>query len=158
VLHIFVDADACPVKSEVYRVAGRYGLEVTLVANQWMRIPNERSIRLEVVSDGLDVADDWIVEHVALDDIVVTTDIPLASRCLERGARVLGTTGKPFTEDNIGVAVATRDLLADLREAGTITGGPAANTQRDRSRFLQQLDEIVQAIRRRAVREDGSTS
>lgn len=147
-LHIFVDADACPVKKEVYRVAERYGLDVTLVANAWMRIPNESWIVLEVVDEGLDAADDWIVQHVQPHDIVVTADIPLASRCIEKGARVLGSTGKPFTEDNIGQAVATRDLLSDLREAGEITGGPPPLTKRDRSRFLQQLDATIQSIRR----------
>jgi len=101
-LHIFVDADACPVKQEVYRVAGRYHLDVTLVANSWMRVPNERWISLEVVGDGFDAADDWIVEHVKPQDIVITADIPLASRCLKEGARVIGSTGKPFTDNNIG--------------------------------------------------------
>ena len=147
-LHIFVDADACPVKQEVYRVAGRFGLPVTLVANSWMRVPNERRVVLEVVGDGLDEADDWIVEHLQPHDIVVTADIPLASRCLMKGARVLGPTGKPFTEDNIGMTVATRDLLSELRESGEITGGPPPLNKRDRSRFLQQLDEIIQTIRR----------
>ncbi len=147
-LHIFVDADACPVKQEVYRVASRYGLDVTLVANSWMRVPNERWIALEVVEGGLDAADDWIVEHLQPHDIVVTADIPLASRCLKEGARVIGPTGKPFTEDNIGQAVATRDLLSELRGAGEITGGPPPVTKRDRSRFLQQLDEAIQSIRR----------
>jgi uncharacterized protein YaiI (UPF0178 family) len=147
-LHIYVDADACPVKHEVYRVARRYGLEVTLVANSWMRVPGDRSIVLEVVGGGFDEADDWIVEHVHPDDIVVTADIPLASRCLKAGARVLGTTGKPFTDDNIGQAVATRDLLEGFRGAGEITGGPPPITKRDRSRFLQQLDQVIQSIRR----------
>lgn len=148
-LNIFVDADACPVKNEVYRVASRYRLNVTLVANSWMRIPNERRIVLEVVEDGLDAADDWIAEHVEPHDIVVTADIPLASRCLKEGARVIGSTGKPFTENNIGEAVATRDLLSDLRGAGEITGGPPPLKKRDRSRFLQQLDEVIQSIRRK---------
>jgi len=148
-LHIFVDADACPVKQEVFRVAGRYHLEVTLVANSRMRVPQEAWIALEVVGAGPDAADDWIVEHVGPDDIVITADIPLASRCLKEGARVLGTTGKPFTEDNIGGAVATRDLLSDLRSAGEITGGPPPLQKRDRSRFLQQLDEVIQSVRRR---------
>ncbi len=146
-LHIFVDADACPVKQEVYRVASRYHLDVTLVTNSWMRIPNERRIALEVVGDGFDEADDWIVEHVQPHDIVVTADIPLATRCLKAGACVIGTTGNPFTEDNIGQAVATRDLLAELRGAGEITGGPPPLNKRDRSRFLQQLDEVIQKIR-----------
>ena len=147
-LHIFIDADACPVKKEVYRVAGRYGLDVTLVANAWMRVPNEAWIALEVVGEGFDAADDWIVEHVQPDDIVVTADIPLARRCLEAGARVLGSTGKPFTQDNIGSAVATRDLLSELRDAGEITGGPPPLTKQNRSRFLQQLDGMIQSIRR----------
>ncbi len=148
-LHIFVDADACPVKPEVYRVASRYSLDVTLVANSWMRVPNEQWITLEVVKDGFDAADDWIVAHVQPHDIVVTADIPLASRCLKEGARVIGTTGKPFTENNIGHVVATRDLLSALRGAGEITGGPPPLKKRDRSRFLQQLDEVIQSIRRK---------
>ena len=148
-LHIFVDADACPVKQEVYRVAGRYYLDVTLVANSWMRIPNERWIALEVVENGFDAADDWIVEHVQPHDIVVTADIPLASRCLKKGASVIGTTGKLFTENNIGQTLATRDLLSELRDAGEITGGPPPLKKRDRSRFLQQLDVVIQSIRRK---------
>ncbi len=145
-LHIFVDADACPVKEEVYRVASRYFLDVTLVSNSRMRVPEW--VRLEVVDAGPDVADDWIAEHVQPDDIVITADIPLASRCLKAGASVVGSTGKPFTEDNIGSSVATRDLLAELRGAGEITGGPPPLTKRDRSRFLQELDKVIQAIRR----------
>jgi len=146
-LHIFIDADACPVKHEVYRVAGRYRLEVTLVSNSWMRIPNEQRITLEVVADGFDAADDWIVKHVEPDDIVITADIPLASRCLKEGSRVLGPTGKPFTEDNIGQAVAIRDLLSDLRSSGEITGGPPPLKKSDRSYFLQQLDQVIQSIK-----------
>ena len=147
-LHIFIDADACPVKQEVYRVAGRYGLDVTLVANSWMRIPNEPWIALEVVGDGLDAADDWIAEHVQLLDIVITADVPLASRCVKAGARVMGPTGKHFTEDNIGQAVATRDLLTELRSMGEITGGPPPLKKRDKSIFLQRLDDVIQSIRR----------
>ena len=148
-LHIFVDADACPVKKEVYRVANRCGLNVTLVANSWMRVPTSPRITLEVVSGGFDAADDWIVEHVGPHDIVVTADIPLASRCLKKDASVIGPTGKPFTEDSIGQSVATRDLLAELREGGAITGGPPPINDRDRSQFLQQLDNVIQAIRRK---------
>lgn len=148
-LHIFVDADACPVKQEVYRVASRYRLDVTLVTNSWMRVPNEPWIALEVVGDGLDAADDWIVEHVQPHDIVVTADIPLASRCLKEGARVIGPTGKPFTENDIGQTLATRNLLSELRGAGEITGGPPPLKKRDRSRFLQQFDEVIQSIRRK---------
>ena len=148
-LHIYIDADACPVKEEVYRVAGRLGLEVTLVANSWMRTPDREWITLEVVGDASDEADDWIVEHARPDDVVITADIPLAGRCVKLGARVLSPTGKPFTEDNIGSAVATRDLMEELRGAGQITGGPPPLTQRDRSHFLQKLDQVIQSIRRR---------
>jgi len=148
-LHIYVDADACPVKNEVYRVAKRYQLNVTLVANAWMRTPDDPGVTLEVVEDDFDAADDWIVDHVEIDDIVVTADIPLASRCMLKGARAIGSTGRPFTEDNIGEAVATRDLLAVLRGGGEITGGPPPLTKRDRSRFLQTLDEVIQSIRRK---------
>ena len=151
-LHIFVDADACPVKQEVYRVATRYGLNVTLVSNSWMRVPDEAWLVLEVVGGGFDEADDWIVDHVQPDDIVITADIPLAARCLKAGAQAIGTTGKPFNENNIGQAVATRDLLAELRGAGEITGGPPPITKRDRSFFLQKLDEAIQSIRRRSPR------
>lgn len=147
-LHIYVDADACPVKQEVYRVARRYGLGVTLVANSWMRVPEEPWLALEVVGEGFDAADDWIVGRVHPDDIVITGDVPLASRCLKGGARVIGPTGRPFTDSNIGQVVATRDLLAGMRGAGEMTGGPPPITKRDRSRFLQQLDEVVQSIRR----------
>jgi uncharacterized protein len=149
VLHIFVDADACPVKQEVYRVAGRYGLAVTLVANSRMRVPDEKWISLEVVSGGFDAADDWIAKHVESLDIVVTADILLADRCLKEGAQVIGPSGKPFTEDNIGSAIASRELLSELRATGEITGGPPPLQKRDRSRFLQQLDNIIQSIRRR---------
>lgn len=147
-LNIYIDADACPVKQEVYRVALRYGLNVTLVTNSWMRIPNEDWISLKLVEEGFDAADDWIVEQVQSNDIVVTADIPLASRCLKKGASVIGNTGKPFTKDNIGQVLATRDLLSELRSAGEITSGPKPLVKSDRSRFLQQLDEAIQSIRR----------
>jgi len=145
-MHIFVDADACPVKDEVYRVAQRYSLAVTLVANSWMRVPQNKFIRLEVVSDGFDAADDWIAEQAAQDDIVITADIPLAGRCLKKGARVLGPSGKPFTEDNIGSALATREILSELRDLGEIGGGPPPFSKRDRSLFLQKLDQIINAV------------
>jgi uncharacterized protein YaiI (UPF0178 family) len=139
----------------VYRVAGRYHLEVTLVANSRMRIPKESGITLEVVKDGMDAADDWIVDHVQSHDIVITADIHLANRSLKKGACVIAPTGKVFTESNIGGAVALRDLLSGLRGAGEITGGPPPLTKRDRSRFLQQLDEVIQSVRRMKV--PGST-
>ena len=148
-LHIFIDADACPVKQEVYRVASRYQLDVTLVANSWMQLPDDQRVSLKVVETGPDEADKWIVKHVQTNDIVITADIPLASRCLKKGACVIGTTGKPFTEINIGDAVATRDLMSELRDAGEKTGGPPPIKKSDRSRFLQRLDEAVQTIRRK---------
>lgn len=148
-LQIFVDADACPVKQEIYRVAHRYGLQVTLVANTRMRIPAESWLRLHVVGDDLDEADDWIVTHVQPLDIVVTGDIPLVSRCIKKGARVISPAGVPFTENGIGQTLAIRDLLSELRSAGEITGGPPPLKKRDRSRFLQQLDGIIQSIRSR---------
>ena len=147
--HIFVDADGCPVKQEIYRVAERYGLKVTLVSNSRMRIPQENWLTLIVVDGQFDSADDWIVEHVAKNDIVVSGDIPLASRCLAKGAMTLSPTGRVFTEDSIGDALATRALRSHLRELGTMTGGPAPLGNRDRSRFLQRLDEAIQAARRR---------
>ena len=147
-LNIYVDADACPVKMEVYRVAERQRLEVTLVANSRMRLPKQGRVVLKVVADGLDAADNWIADHLEAGDIVVTADIPLASRCIEKGARVIGPTGKPFTEDNIGTAVAGRALMADLRSAGEVTAGPPPLKKRDRSRFLQALENAIQAIRR----------
>ncbi len=149
-MRIFVDADACPVKREIFRVAERYGLPVTLVAAAPMRVPEAPWIRMEVVGQGFDAADDRIVERVGRGDIVVTADIPLASRCLAKGARVLGPTGREFTGDNIGDLLATRDLMAELRGAGVATGGPPPFTPRDRSLFLQKLDEIVQSLRREA--------
>jgi uncharacterized protein len=148
VLEIFIDADACPVKQEVYRVAQRYRLHVTVVANSRIQIPNGDWIKLIVVEGRFDAADDWIVEHAAANDIVISGDVPLAARCLEKGARVIGLRGDIFTQDSIGDALASRALLAHLRELGTITGGPAPFENRDRSRFLQRLDETIQALRR----------
>ncbi|MGZ5441520.1 MAG: YaiI/YqxD family protein [Thermoanaerobaculia bacterium] len=147
-LHIYIDADACPVKEEVYRVARRYALGVTLVANAPQRIPEDETFTLVVVREGMDAADDWIAERAGEGDIVITADIPLAARCLRNGARVIGTTGRPFTEDNVGGALATRDILSDLRGAGQLTSGPPPFQKRDRSRFLQALDTAIQAIRR----------
>lgn len=147
-LHIYIDGDACPVKDETYKVAQRYGLSVTLVANSYMRVPSAPWLKLVVVEKGLDGADDWIVEHVEAGDIVVTGDIPLAARSLDRQARVLGYTGRPFTTENVGDALANRQLLKQLREQGIMLGGPAAFSRRDRSLFLQQLDQMIQGLRR----------
>jgi len=147
-LDIYVDADGCPVKGETYRVAERYGLKVILVANSRMHVPDEGWIERIVVSGQFDAADNWIAEHVQKDDIVITGDIPLADRCLKQGARALDPRGRVFREDSIGQALATRDFLAHLRELGMDSGGPAPFERRDRSQFLQRLDEIVQAIRR----------
>lgn len=146
-LDIYVDADGCPVKDEVYRVAVRCGLRVTAVANRRITMPGLSSIRLVVVGDELDAADDWIATHADREDIVVTGDIPLAARCIARGARVVGHRGDVFTEDSIGDVVASRDLNTSLREAGVNTPGPSAFTTRDRSAFLQKLDELIQAVR-----------
>jgi hypothetical protein len=150
VLNIYVDADACPVKEEVYKVARRYRLRVTLVANTSMRIPEEELFTLVVVPEGIDVADDWIADRAGDGDIVITGDIPLAARCLAKGARVIGTTGNPFTDDNVGNALATREILSQLRGAGEPTSGPPPFTNRDRSRFLQALDAAIQSIQRAA--------
>jgi uncharacterized protein len=146
-IHVYVDADACPVKTEAAKVAQRHGLPVVYVANAWMTIPRGPGLRMQVVSGAFDAADDWIVAQAQRDDVVVTADIPLASRCLKQGARVLGPGGKPFTDDNIGNALATRELMADLRAHG-VGGGPPPFDQRDRSRFLQSLEETVREAQR----------
>ena len=148
-LHIYIDADACPVKNEVYRVAKRYGLKVTLVSNSWMQTPPADWLELVVVGGKFDEADDWIVEQVGEDDLVITADIPLAARCLEKGAEVLGPKGRPFSEESIGDALATRELMSQLRDLGTVTGGPAPFQKQDRSNFLQGLDRAIQGIRKR---------
>jgi uncharacterized protein YaiI (UPF0178 family) len=150
-MRIYVDADSCPVKDEIYRVAQRYGLEVTLVAGAWLRTPPESWIHMEVVKDtgGLDAADDWIVDRVGMGDIVVTDDIVLASRCLQKDCRALSPRGRAFTAESIGDALANRELMANLREVGAVTGGPAGFTKSDRSAFLQQLDNTVNVLKRR---------
>jgi uncharacterized protein YaiI (UPF0178 family) len=136
------------VKPEIYRVAERYAIAVTLVAASWMRIPPDPGLTLEVVAEGFDAADDWIAGRAGPGDLVVTADIPLAARCVEAGARVLGPTGRPFTASNIGDVLATRNLLAELRGAGMETGGPAPFEPADRSRFLQALDREIHALRK----------
>jgi uncharacterized protein len=151
---IYLDADACPVKEEVYRVARRYLIKVYVVANAPLQVPREELIELVVVRGGFNAADDWIAERVAQGDIAITTDIPLADRCLRRGARVLGPKGLEFTEDAIGDALATRALLDMLRQSGAFGGGPAPFTKSDRSRFLAKLDETIHAIRRDLHQKD----
>lgn len=146
-LTIYVDADACPVRDEVYRVARRYGLRVPVVANAALPVPSGGSVEL-VVRQGLDAADDWIAEQAGPGDIVVTADVPLAARCLAKQARVLDPKGRPFTEHDIGATLASRDLMNELRQSGAVSGGPAARKPKDRSRFLQRLDEAVNVVRR----------
>ena len=141
-----MDADACPVKDEVFRVAKRYGLKVFVVSNGRIRTPPDPSVEMVVVTGHFDAADDWIAARVTRTDVAVTSDIPLASRCLAAGARVLDPKGKVYTEESIGDALANRELMAYLRESGSITGGPAPFESRDRSRFLQKLDDLVQAL------------
>ena len=143
---ILVDADAVPVKQEVFRVALRYGINVVMVANSPINIQQEDWLETVVVSGRFDAADDWIVEHVQKNDIVVTGDIPLAARCLKKAARVLDYRGRILTENSIGNLLATRDLMAHLRDIGVNTGGPKVFEKKDRSRFLQSLDTIVQSI------------
>lgn len=147
-LDIYVDGDACPVKDEVYRVAERYQLKVILVANKWQSHPNDPRHQLVIASSGFDAVDDWIVQHVQPDDIVITADILLADRCVKAQARVLGPKGIEFTEDNVGSAVANRELMQNLRHMGEITGGPSPMKKTDRSQFLGKLDQIIQSIRR----------
>lgn len=151
-MRIYVDADSCPVKEEIYRVAKRHDLDVVLVSATWLRVPPESWIHLEVVKETgeLDVADDWIEERVGPGDVVVTDDIILASRCLEKGSSTLSTRGRRFTPASIGEALATRELMANLREAGAVTGGPAPFGKSDRSNFLQELENLLSALKRRA--------
>ena len=153
VLEIYVDADACPVKSEVYRVAERHGLRVHIVAHQAMRVPDRDWIAATILPEAPDAADDWIAEHIQADDICITSDVPLVDRCLKCGARVIGPKGRVFTESSIGDVLATRNLLTHLRDAGQITGGPAPFAEKDRSRFLNVLHETIVAIKRAAKRD-----
>jgi uncharacterized protein YaiI (UPF0178 family) len=146
-LTLFIDADACPVKEEAYRVAKRYALPVRVVANNPLRVPADPLVEL-VVRAGFGAADDWIAEQAGPGDIAITADIPLAARCVAKGAFVLDPKGYPLTEHNVGEAVALRDLREELRQGGTMTGGPAPMTAKDRSRFLSKLDELVNAVRR----------
>lgn len=145
---IYIDADACPVKDEAAKVAARHGLAIHFVSNAHMRLPEGANIHRVVVQDGPDVADDWIAGRITARDICITADIPLASRCLKAGAKVIGSTGKPFTNANIGTALAMRELQQHLRETGESKGYNASHTREDRSRFLQALEQAVQDLKR----------
>ncbi|MFK8034906.1 MAG: YaiI/YqxD family protein [Hyphomicrobiales bacterium] len=147
--HIYIDADACPVKDEVYKVAFRYKIPVSVVSNSFMRIPDDPMIERVIVSAGPDVADDYIAERADKGSVVVTADILLAERCVKADATVIGPTGKLFTENSIGSAVATRNLMEGLRSSGEITGGPAPFAKADRSRFLSALDQALVHMKRR---------
>ncbi|MEL7542463.1 MAG: YaiI/YqxD family protein [Pseudomonadota bacterium] len=147
---IYVDADACPVKEEIYKVAGRHKMKVFIVANSFMRMPASPLIERVLVDDGPDVADDWIAEHATPDDVVVTADVPLAARCVPEGIVTLAPNGKPFTPDNIGMKLATRNLMQDIREATHTQTYNAAFGPQDRSRFLQALEQAIQTIKRKA--------
>lgn len=148
-LEIYVDGDACPVKEEVLRVAGRHQLTVHLVSNRWLRMPENPLVRQVVVTDGFDAADNWIADHAGPGDIVITADIPLAARCLKTGAEVIGPTGRPFSAANIGMALAMRELKSQLRDMGEIKDHNAGFSKQDRSAFLQALERIIQSLRRR---------
>ena len=147
-IEIYVDADACPVKAEVYRVAGRHGVKVHVVANSFIAVPPDPLVERVTVGSGFDAADDWIAERARRGVIVITADVPLASRCVKAGADVVGPTGRPFTEASVGLALATRNLLADLRASGEVTGGPKPFSPRDRSAFLSALDLAVVRLKR----------
>ncbi len=147
-LRILVDADACPVKDEIYKVAWRHEVPVTIVSNSHFRIPVHPLVTRVVVSDGFDAADDWIAETADAHAVVITADILLADRCVKAGATVLSPTGKPFTANSIGGAVATRAIMADLRAGGDVIGGPAPFAKTDRSRFLSALDAALVRLKR----------
>ena len=146
---IFIDADACPVKDEIYRVAGRYGLKVFVVANGFINVPRDPLIERVIVPAGMNVADDWIAERASPGAIVITNDIPLADRAVKAGAEVLGANGRTFTAESIGMALATRNLMDDLRSAGETTRGPKPFAAKDRSAFLQALDQAVVKLKRK---------
>ena len=148
-IRIYVDADACPVKDEVYRVAGRHRLQVFVVTNSFMRVPQDPLIKRIAVAAGPDAADDWIAERADASAIVITADIPLADRCVKAGAAVIAPNGRAFTKDSIGMALALRDLMTDLRSAGEATSGPRPFSPRDRSAFLSALDRAIRRLARR---------
>ena len=146
-VHVYVDADACPVKTEAVKVAERHGLPVVFVANAYLGIPRAPRVRMQVVPGAFDAADDWIVGQIRPDDVVVTSDIPLASQCLKKGARVLKPNGQRFTDDNIGNALASRELASELRAYG-VGGGPPPFGPKDRSRFLDALENVVREAKK----------
>lgn len=148
-IQIYIDADACPVKDETYKVAARYQIKTFVVANQYQKVPPNPLIEMKVVSGNFDAADDWIVEQVSDCDIVITADILLADRCVKKKARVLGPKGIEFTEDNVGSAVANRELMQNLRHMGEMRGGPAPMDNKARSQFLGKLDQIIQSLKRK---------
>lgn len=148
-MRIFIDADACPVKDEVYKVAGRYGLTTMVVSNSFIQIPASRLIERMIVDAGPDVADDWIAERAQPGDIVITNDIPLADRVLKAGGAAIAPNGREFTADSIGQALAQRAIMEHIRSTGEITGGPKAFDRNARSQFLQALDQAVNRERRR---------
>ena len=145
---IYVDADACPVKNEIYRVAERHGIKAIVVSNSPIAVPRDPLIERVVVAAGLDEADNWIAGRVGRGDIVITADIPLAGRCIKAGAAAIAPTGRAFTEDSIGMTLATRNLMDSLRSAGEITSGPKAFSPRDRSSFLSALDQAIVRLKR----------
>ncbi len=145
---IFLDADACPVKDETYRVAARFDVATVVVSNGWLRVPEGPLTTLVLVEPGLDRADDWIAERAGVGDVVVTADVPLAHRCVTAGARVIAPTGRLFTQQSIGNDLASRNLMTSLRETGVIRGGGRSFTKQDRGRFLTALDTALQQIRR----------
>jgi uncharacterized protein YaiI (UPF0178 family) len=147
-IRIFVDADACPVKEEVYRIAERHGLRVYVVANSPIQVPRDGMVERVTVAPGLDAADDWIAERADPAVIVVTNDTPLAGRCLKAGAKVIAANGRAFTDSSIGMALAMRDLMADLRDSGHVGGGPPAFSPRDRSAFRSALDQAIRRLQR----------
>ena len=147
-INLYVDADACPVKPEIYRVAARHGVKVFVVSNAFLQVPQDPLIERVIVGSGFDAADDWIAERAGRGAIVITADIPLASRCVKAGAEVIGPTGKPFTQASIGMALATRNLMEDLRAMGEVTGGPKAFSPKDRSAFLSALDVAINRLKR----------
>src|SRR5215212_2298154 len=147
-IRIYVDADACPVKDEIYRVAARYRVPVTVVANGFIRVPQDPLIERVAAGAAMDAADDWIAERAGAGDIVVTADVPLASRCVKAGAQVLSPTGRAHTEDSMGMTLAVRNLMHDIRSAGEVTRGPRPFSARDRSSFLSALDEAIQRLQR----------